>query len=77
MTPYFFVSVLVLAALLFFPVSKLLWVLSVRRIQRREARELTRDELDGQLARARFITVFVVLIFSVLFNYSLLGGRDG
>jgi len=77
MTAYFLVSVLVLAALLFFPVSKLLWVLSVRRIQRREARELTRDELDGQLARARFITVFVVLIFSLLFNYSLFGGRDG
>jgi heme/copper-type cytochrome/quinol oxidase subunit 2 len=77
MGTYFIVSVLILAALLFFPVSKLLWVLSVRRIQRREKRELSQAELDGQLARARFITVIVVLLFSFLFNYSVLGMKGG
>jgi hypothetical protein len=77
MGTYFIVSVLILAALLFFPVSKLLWVLSVRRIQRREKRELSQAELDGQLARARFITVIVVLLFSFLFNYSVLGVKGG
>jgi heme/copper-type cytochrome/quinol oxidase subunit 2 len=77
MGTYFIVSVLILAALLFIPVSKLLWVLSVRRVQRRENRELSQAELDGQLARARFISVIVVLIFSFLFNYSLLGAKGG
>lgn len=74
MTGYFVASVLILAALLFFPVSKLLWVLSVRRLQRRTGRELSAEELDGQLVRARFIAVLVVLLFSYLFNLSLLGG---
>lgn len=73
MSPFFIASVLVLAALLFFPTSKLIWVISVRRLQRKLGRELTDKELTGQKGRARFITVFVVLIFSYLFNLQILG----
>lgn len=65
--------VLVLAALLFLPVSKLIWVLSVRRLQRKTGRELSEAELQGQLKRARVIAVFVALIFSFLFNANLIG----
>jgi hypothetical protein len=65
--------VLVLAALLFLPVSKLIWVLSVRRLQRKTGRELSEEELQGQLKRARVIAVFVALIFSLLFNANLMG----
>jgi hypothetical protein len=68
---------LLLAGLLFVPVSKLVWVLSVRRMQRKLGRELDQSELDGQLRRARFVTVFVVLIFSVLFNFKMLGLSGG
>jgi hypothetical protein len=63
--------VLVLAALLFLPVSKLIWVLSVRRLQRKTGRELSDEELQGQLKRARVIAVFLTLIFSYLFNANL------
>jgi hypothetical protein len=70
---YFVVSSLVLAALLFFPISKMVWVLSVRRLERRLGTELTDVERQGQLARARFIAVFVSLIFALLFNYNLIG----
>lgn len=70
---YFLVSVLVLAALLFFPVSKLIWVFSVRRLQRKLNRELTQTEITGQMNRARFISIFVSLLFSYLFNISLIG----
>lgn len=70
---WFLISVAVLAALLFIPVSKLIWVLSVRRLQRRSGRELSEVELEGQLRRARVIAVFVTLIFSFLFNANLLG----
>ncbi|MCP5420835.1 MAG: hypothetical protein H6969_10170 [Gammaproteobacteria bacterium] len=76
MTPkqwYFLISVLVLAALLFFPVCRLVWLLSMRRLQRKLGRELEPWETTGQLQRARFITLFVVLIFSYLFNLKLLG----
>jgi len=70
---YFIVSVSVLTALLFLPVSKLIWVLSVRRLQRREQRELALEEIHGQLARARFLALLLSLIFSFLFNLQLLG----
>ncbi len=70
---YFLVSILVLALLLFFPMSKLIWVLSVRRLQRKTGRELTHEEIQGQMNRARFVAVFVSLIFSLLFNIRLLG----
>jgi hypothetical protein len=70
---YFLISVIVLAALLFFPVSKLIWVFSVRRMQRKLNRELNQTELVGQMTRARFISIFVSLLFSYLFNLNLIG----
>nr|VFJ50093.1 MAG: hypothetical protein BECKDK2373C_GA0170839_10282 [Candidatus Kentron sp. DK]VFJ54405.1 MAG: hypothetical protein BECKDK2373B_GA0170837_104626 [Candidatus Kentron sp. DK] len=74
MNTFFFGSVVILALLLFFPVSKLVWVLSVRRLERRLGRETTDAERRGQLSRARFLAIFVVLVFSFLFNYRLLDG---
>lgn len=68
---FFFGSSLLLALLLFFPVSKLVWVLSVRRLERRLGRETTEQERSGQFARARFLAIFFVLIFSFLFHYHL------
>ncbi len=70
---YFTFSVLILAGLLFFPVSKLVWVLSVRRLQRKQQRQLSSAEIQGQLNRARFITLFIVIIFSLFFNINLIG----
>ncbi len=70
---YFSASVLVLAAALFFPVSRLIWVLSVRRLERRRGEPLSEAERRGQLARARFIAVLAAAIFSFLFNLHLLG----
>lgn len=70
---YFIISVLVLAGLLFIPVSKLIWVFSVRRLQRKTHTELTQTEIDAQLNRARFISIFICLIFSFLFNLQITG----
>ncbi len=70
---YFLLSVLVLAALLFFPISKLIWVFSVRRLQRKLNRELNQTEITGQMTRARFISIFVSLLFSYLFNLKMIG----
>ncbi len=74
----FIVWVVLLAALLFWPMSKLIWVLSVRRLQRKLARELDARELDGQLKRARVISAFVSLLFAFLYNLSTIGlpGRE-
>ncbi|MGD8571037.1 MAG: hypothetical protein PVF34_01325 [Gammaproteobacteria bacterium] len=70
---YFVLSVLVLAVLLFFPISKLVWAMSVRRLQRKLNTELEEKQLQGQLFRARFIAMVVSPIFSFLFNLNLLG----
>ena len=65
-------STLILAALLFLPVTKMIWALSCRRMHRRLDRELTEDELKGQLQRARLIALILVLLFSYVFNSRLM-----
>ena len=70
---YFIVSVVVLAILLFVPVSKLVWTLSVRRMERRLRRVLSPDELRAQLTRARVIAALICTAFSFLFNLNLIG----
>jgi hypothetical protein len=70
---FFYASVLVLAVLLFIPASKLIWVLSVRRLERKTSSKLSEAERLGQLNRARLLALVLVLIFSLLFNISMLG----
>jgi hypothetical protein len=69
---YYIVSVGVLAGLLFWPVSKLVWVMSVRRLERRLGQPLSEQERQGQLNRARFLALVLCVAFSALFNYQLL-----
>lgn len=70
---YYLVSTAVLAVMLFFPASKLIWVLSVRRLERKMARKLSNDEIAGQRNRARFIAALVSVLFSALFCYNIVG----
>ena len=65
--------VVILALLLFFPVSRLIWVTSVRRLQRKLSRQLDDQERAGQHRRARILTLVVVIPFSLLFNISTIG----
>lgn len=75
---YYWISVLLLAGLLFWPASKLVWVLSVRRLERRRGQPLSDQERLGQQNRARFLAILICLAFSALFNYQLLEmGRHG
>jgi hypothetical protein len=69
---YYWLSVAVLAALLFLPASRLVWVLSVRRLERKLGQPLSAQEREGQRNRARFIALIVCVIFSALFNYQIL-----
>lgn len=68
----FEIAVIVLALLLFFPVSNFIWVLSVRRLERKLGKPLTEPERQGQRNRARVIAAFVSLLFSLLFNTHLM-----
>ena len=73
----FILWVLLLAALLFWPLSKVVFVLSVRRLQRKLARDLNENEVAGQMNRARVISVFVSVLFSYLYNLSTIGMPGG
>ncbi len=73
---YYWISVAVLAALLFLPASRLIGVLSVRRLERKGGRALGDVERRGPLGRARFLAVLLCLAFSALFYYRLLGMSD-
>jgi hypothetical protein len=73
----FILWVLLLAALLFWPMNKLMFVLSVRRLQRKLERPLNEKEIAGQLNRARVISVFVSVLFSYLYNLSTIGMPGG
>lgn len=69
---YYWLSVVVLAALLFLPAAQLVWVLSVRRLERKRGQPLSDGEREGQRNRARFVAIIVCVIFSALFNYQIL-----
>lgn len=73
MSLYFYFLVALLALLLFFPVNKLIWVMSIRRLQKKHGHELSIEKMDGQKTRARFIAVLLVITFSWLFNLQLHG----
>lgn len=77
MNLYFYLSVIVLALLLFYPVYKLIWSISIRRLQKKLAHELSIDEINGQKSRAKFIALPLVCIFSWFFNLQLLGISNG
>ena len=69
---FFVLSVVALTLLLVWPVGRLIWVLSVRRLQKRLARPLEAAELAGQKKRAYLVAVFVCLAFSLIYHLSVL-----
>lgn len=58
---------------LLIPVSRLIWVFSVRRLQKKLKKKLDDREIQGQKKRAYLIGFVICLIFSILFNFKLLG----
>lgn len=69
----FWFWVLLLTALLFIPVTNLIYVFSVRRQQRKLKTELGPDELAAQKQRARFVAAVICFLFSFFFNVARIG----
>ncbi len=69
---YYLISVIILALLLYYPVNKMIFILSVRRLERRIGKQLNDDQKNGQLKRSRFISIILILCFSCLFNINIL-----
>ncbi|MDH3689005.1 MAG: hypothetical protein OEU36_05940 [Gammaproteobacteria bacterium] len=61
-----------LTLLLLYPVSKLIWVFSVRRLQRKLKRELDQAEITGQMRRGWIIGAIISFAFSALYNFNTL-----
>ena len=63
-----------LAVMLFFPVRHLIWVLAVRRAQRRAGGRLPDEDVRGNLkSRAGVTAALLCLIFASVYAGTLLG----
>ena len=69
---YYVFSVIILILLLYYPVNKLIFVLSVRRLERKFGKQLNSHQKSGQLKRSRFISIILIIFFSCLFNINIL-----
>ena len=72
MLNYYLLSVIILTLLLYYPVNKLIFVLSVRRLEKKTGENLSNMEKSDQLKRSRFISIILILLFSCLFNINIL-----
>ena len=68
---FYLLSVILLSLLLYYPVNKLIFILSVRRFEKKIGNTLNDKELKGQLVRSRFISIILIIIFSSLFNLKI------
>jgi len=68
---FYLLSVMFLSILLYYPVNKLIFILSVRRYEKKIGDSLNDKELKGQLIRSRFISIILIVIFSSLFNLNI------
>ena len=69
---FYDLSVIILSLLLYYPVNKLIFILSIRRLERKTGKQLNNIQKTGQLRRSRFVSIFLILIFSCLFNINIL-----
>ncbi len=64
-------GVVILAALLYYPVYRLILVLSVGRLQKKLGKPLSEEEINGQKRRALFISILLVPVFSYIYNVGI------
>ena len=69
---FYVLNVIILSLLLYYPVNKLIFVLSVRRLEKKIGKQLNNIQKSGQLKRSRFISILLIIIFSCLFNINIL-----
>lgn len=70
---WYWISTLILAALLFRPVRKFIFVTRVRKIERQLKRQSTEQERETIRKKIIPLTAVIVVTFSMLFNFVLIG----
>jgi hypothetical protein len=58
--------VILLSAVLFFPVRKLIWVLYVRKTQKKQ-KDVSEPEIKKLKKRATFTSIFLCIVFSYIY----------
>lgn len=69
---WFWGSAIVLALALYYPVTRFVWVIRVRRFERKNDRQTTAEERQLVLRQSRFISIPIVLFFAFLFTRTLI-----
>lgn len=70
---WYLAGIIILSVALFFPVRNLIWVLSVRRLERKTQSKLDERERSAQRQRAAFLAALLAIAFSAAFNYVMFG----
>ena len=68
---FYLLSVILLVILLYYPVNKLIYILSVRRYEKKTGHSLNQKELSAHQIGSRFISIILIIIFSSLFNLNI------
>ena len=68
---WYWVSSLILAGLLYYPASRVVWVLRIRRLERRLKRTTTEEERLRERRKANMVAGFIVITFAFLFNRTI------
>ena len=69
---WYWITTILLAVLLFFPITKFVWVVRVRRFERKEGRTATEAEREKLKKSARFISAAIAVTFAFLYNKAIL-----
>ena len=69
---WFWGTTVVLTAALYFPVYRIIWVMRVRRLEKKLERQCTEQERESLRRNARLISAVIVISFAYLFNRTLL-----
>ena len=69
---WYWVSSIFLTILLFRPAKKFILVQRIRKIERKDKRKLTEEEIGALEKKTIPMTVFIVLTFSLIFNRILM-----
>lgn len=72
---YQYLWMVLLAAMLFLPVRQLIWVLMVRRAQRKLNQDVDAAEQDRLKNRAAFTAALLCFVFSAFYVLNLFQGR--
>lgn len=58
---------LALAAALFYPIRKMIWVLRVRRLERKQERKSTEEEQQAERKKAQLTAGLIAIVFALIY----------